>query len=229
MRKGMVIISITMLIFGLFACGKPDVMKNTDTERIMENTEEMTEAATTGEDIAEGTSATEDISQQTTERPEKETDAAAVDNRENSAADKKTGAASVDSRDSSVPDRETKDNADSSYFGTWKVTAYYMPGVSAMSVEDAESYLGKTCEYRADVFNGDGEVTDAPDYQEAVESAADFFADYRAAFESVGMTGDSVKRIEISNSYGFGCQFFIKDVDTILICQDGVFFEAVRQ
>lgn len=99
-----------------------------------------------------------------------------------------------------------------------------------MSAEDAEGYIGKTCEYSAEIFNGDGEVTDAPDYQEFVETESDFSINYRGAtFETLGITGDSVKQINVSNSYGFGCSFYVKDENTILICQDGVFFEAVRQ
>lgn len=230
MNKRMTIIYITMLICGLFACGKPAGKENTDTETTTENTEDMAKTAAAEEDTEEGTSATEGTGKETTEQEEKEFDADTVDNKKSSEADKKTSAASVDSEDGSTADKEPKDDSDNSYFGTWKVTAYYMPGVSAMSAEDAEGYMGKICEYLADVFDGDGEVTQAPDYQEFTETEADFSANYRGAtFESVGIAGDLVKQVNVSNSYAFGCSFYVKDASTILICQDGVFFEAVKQ
>lgn len=223
MKKRMAIIYITMLICGLFACGKPAGRENADTETTTENTEDMANTATAEEDTEEGTSATEGTGKETTEQAEKEFDADTVDN-------KKTSAASVDSEDGSTADKEPGNDSDNSYFGIWKVTAYYMPGVSAMSAEDAEGYMGKICEYSADIFEGDGEVTQAPDYQEFTETEADFSANYRGAtFESVGIAGDLVKQVNVSNSYAFGCSFYVKDASTILICQDGVFFEAVKQ
>lgn len=218
MDKWMKIIFLLILIGGLSACGKPAANENTDTAMTTENTEEMTEVITTEAVSEEEVLSTENISEGTVEAAGKET------------TEKETDTAATDSKGSSAADNETKDNSDSGYFGTWQVTAYYMPGISAMSAEDAEAYIGKTCEYSADLFNGNGEVTDAPVYQEFMEAESDFSANYRGAtFESLGITGDLVKLINVSNSYGFGCIFYIKDANTILICQDGVFFEAVRQ
>ena len=216
MRKGLAIIYITILFFGLSACVNPSVEENKDTGITTENTAEITETTMLQEDTEKADPVTEDISEEPEVTTEQQTE---LENDMVPAGSKESGTA----------EKKEEDRADESFFGTWKVTAYYIPGVSAMTLEDAQGYVGKVCEYSADAFNGDGEVTQTPDYQEFEETESDFAMDYRATFESVGLTGDSVKKIEISNSYGFGCQFFIKDADIILICQDGVFFEAVRQ
>ncbi|MGN0495423.1 MAG: hypothetical protein ACI4GW_04290 [Lachnospiraceae bacterium] len=125
---------------------------------------------------------------------------------------------------------ETESNLDGNYFGTWEVVKYYMPGVTALSKEEADGYIGKVCVYSEDSFTGDGAVTNAPDYQECEMTANDFSTYYGGiTFDSVGITADSVKQVNVSNAYDFGSSFYVTGTNTILISSDGVFFEAVRQ
>lgn len=132
--------------------------------------------------------------------------------------------------DSGVINKETKSNSYESYFGTWKVTKYYMPGINALSMEEAKGYIGKVCEYSEDTFTSDGAVTYQPDYQEFEETSDDFLTNYGGiTLSSIGITADSVKWVNINNSFDFGSSFYVKDDNTILISMDGVFFEAVKQ
>lgn len=211
MKKVMKMVFLAMVICGLSACKNAVTEDGTDAVVTTQSTSGVTEEVSTEEITTEAVQ-TEDVTSEEAEKQQEE-------NTDTSNSD-----------DDGFSNKETMGNSDGSYFGTWKVTAYYIPGISAMSSEDAEGYIGKTCEYSEDVFNGDGEVTDGPDYQEFECSAADFSASYKgAAFESVGIAGDSVKQVNVSNSYDFGCNFYVKDANTILITQDGAFFEAVRQ
>lgn len=62
------------------------------------------------------------------------------------------------------------------------------------------------------------------------QTADDFSANYGGiTLDSVGITADSVKQVNVSNAFDFGSSFYVKDANTILISSDGVFFEAVRQ
>jgi len=211
MKKVMKMVIMAMAVFGLTACGNTVTKGDTEEKVITESTSEETEQASTWEVTTEEITTENVTSEETKQQTEDDANAS-------------------DSENDGFSNKETMGHSDGSYYGTWKVTAYYIPGISAMSAEDAEGYIGKTCEYSEDVFNGDGEVTDGPDYQEFECTAADFSASYKgAAFEAVGITTDSVKQVNVSNSYDFGCNFYVKDANTILITQDGAFFEAVRQ
>ena len=212
MKKLFKVMMLTVAICGLTACGYVTVTnesKGTDEVKVedVEDSEEETEASST-EDATTKEETTEAANQQEDE----------------------TNAEADDGDDGGFTNKETKSNSDGSYFGTWKVTKYYIPGISALTNKEAEGYIGKICEYSEDVFTGDGAVTDAPDYQEFEQTADDFSANYGGiTLDSIGITADSVKQVNVSNAYDFGSSFYVKDANTILISSDGVFFEAVRQ
>lgn len=211
MKKSIKIMITAVLLCGLTACGDTTSLATKDTETMIGGIEKITEEAAT--DHAADEVSEEEETDAVTEQPQTE---------ENSMD-------AADSGKDGFSDKETMSHSDESYFGTWKITAYHMPGVSAISDTEAEGYIGKTCTYSADVFNGDGEVTDYPDYQEFEQTADDFTAAYKIALESIGITSETVKGVNVSNALGFGCNFLIKDEKTILITWDGVFFEAERQ
>lgn len=209
MKKSIKIMLIAAMVCGLTACGDTTALGTRDTEAMLEGMDKVMEEAVTDEASEEEGTAT------VTEQPQTE---------ENSME-------AADGGKDGFSNKETMSHSDESYFGTWKITAYYMPGVSAMSDEEAEGYIGKTCMYSADVFNGDGEVTDYPDYQEFEQTADDFAAGYnnKVTLESIGIGSTAVKGVNVSNALGFGCYFLVKDEKTILIMWDGVFFEAEKQ
>lgn len=128
-------------------------------------------------------------------------------------------------------DNESGSNAsDPGYYGTWKITRYYMPGITAMSKDEADGYVGMVLEYSADTFTYNGHANSDPDYSETEVTAEEFAANYGGAtFDSLGITSASVKQVDISNADDPGRSFFVKDANTLLINKDGVFFEAEKQ
>lgn len=128
-------------------------------------------------------------------------------------------------------DNESGSNAsDPGYYGTWKITRYYMPGITAMSKDEADGYVGMVLEYSADTFTYNGHANGDPDYSETEVTAEEFAANYGGAtFDSLGITSVSAKQVDISNADDLGWSFFVKDANTLLINRDGVFFEAEKQ
>lgn len=121
-------------------------------------------------------------------------------------------------------------DSDLSYYGTWKITRYYMPGITAMSKDEADGYVGMVLTYSTDAFVYNGNANDNPDYQEHELTAEEFASNYGGAtFDSLGITSASVKQVDISNADDLGWSFFVKDDNTLLINKDGVFFEAEKQ
>lgn len=128
-------------------------------------------------------------------------------------------------------DNESGSNvSDPGYYGTWKITRYYMPGITAMSKDEADGYVGMVLEYSTDTFTYNGHANSDPDYSETEVTAEEFAANYGGAtFDSLGITSVSAKRVDISNADDPGWSFFVKDANTLLINKDGVFFEAEKQ
>lgn len=128
-------------------------------------------------------------------------------------------------------DNESGSNAsDPGYYGTWKITRYYMPGITAMSKDEADGYVGMVLEYSTDTFTYNGHANSDPDYSETEVTAEEFAANYGGAtFDSLGITSAAVKQVDISNADDLGWSFFVKDANTLLINRDGVFFEAEKQ
>ncbi len=131
----------------------------------------------------------------------------------------------------SPADNESGSNAsDPGYYGTWKITRYYMPGITAMSKDEADGYVGMVLEYSTDTFTYNGHANSDPDYSETEVTAEEFAANYGGAtFDSLGITSVSAKQVDISNADDLGWSFFVKDANTLLINRDGVFFEAEKQ
>lgn len=128
-------------------------------------------------------------------------------------------------------DNESGSNAsDPGYYGTWKITRYYMPGITAMSKDEADGYVGMVLEYSTDTFTYNGHANSDPDYSETEVTAEEFAANYGGAtFDSLGITSVSAEQVDISNADDLGWSFFVKDANTLLINRDGVFFEAEKQ
>ena len=129
-----------------------------------------------------------------------------------------------------VGEESDGNDSDLSYYGTWKITRYYMPGITAMSKDEADGYVGMVLTYSTDAFVYNGNANDNPDYQEHELTAEEFASNYGGAtFDSLGITSSSVKQVDISNADDLGWSFFVKDENTLLINKDGVFFEAEKQ
>ena len=92
-------------------------------------------------------------------------------------------------------DKESNSNAsDPGYYGTWKITRYYMPGMTAMSKDEADGYVGMVLEYSAVTFTYNGHANGDPDYSENEVTADEFAGNYGGAtFDSLGITSVSVK------------------------------------
>lgn len=154
------------------------------------------------------------------------TDIATTQEESSEAVVEETGSEAANSADN-----ESDGNASNpGYYGTWKITRYYMPGITAMSKDEADGYVGMVLEYSADTFTYNGHANGDPDYSETEVTAEEFAANYGGAtFDSLGITSASVKQVDISNADDLGWSFFVKDANTLLISKDGVFFEAEKQ
>lgn len=118
-----------------------------------------------------------------------------------------------------------------SYYGTFRLTSCVFAPVCALSMEDARHYLNATVTYTADsAGNTLGESCDAPGYQEQTVTAEDFSAGYSGALalEDVNLSGQQVTSVTLADTGMFGCFFYVRGADSLVIPLDGAFFLAQR-
>jgi len=140
---------------------------------------------------------------------------------------------------------ETVSNSDNStdskeiektYFGQWQIVKELAFGpVSTYSSDEIKNLIGKRLTFSkesATCFGDNVEylskIAINPNYRRTVISKKDFEENYGVTFEMLGITRDSIIRIDASDAMENGSTFFIKDNDTLILSGGGVFFELKR-
>lgn len=122
------------------------------------------------------------------------------------------------------------------YDGDWvvkKVLAYGSAGT--YSKKDAEALIGQTLNFSEDaatIINdqpADSPSTyENPKYTEETVSESDFLTDFNMSFDKLGLSADSAALYAVSISGAVGCVLLVKDVNTMILCAGGAFFELAR-
>jgi bla regulator protein BlaR1 len=127
--------------------------------------------------------------------------------------------------------------AKEAFYGQWVIKQVLAYGPSGTySTEDAKGLVGKSLSFSADKATCFGDdpsaitkVASKPVYKKAVIINSDFTANYRMTFDKLGIKGDSIKEITVSDSKGAVCTFLIKDDNTLILVGGGTYFELVRK
>ncbi len=139
----------------------------------------------------------------------------------------------VQTADTDKEQSTTLDEAGSpSYYGEWQIVSCICTApVSALSNEEIEQILQTSLVYAEDSYIWNGNTLSSPEYTQSVQTAEDFASSYRErlTFADLGLDGDEIAAISIDNSDLLGNFFYVKDVDSLIICYEGVFFEALRK
>ena len=139
------------------------------------------------------------------------------------------GSESSETGEASDDEQETDYFA--SYYGTWEVKDYQSASVSTLSLEEMESFRGKTITYQADSILLDGENVTADDVAYETDLLTYDYDSLTEAYQAnLGEWWNNISEvtcvtIDSSESF-FGNQFFTADADTIWIYYEGVFFFA---
>jgi hypothetical protein len=119
--------------------------------------------------------------------------------------------------------------------GTWKVTGYSMPGITAMTEDEARAHEGQTVELGDAEALSNGERCAAPKYPVRSVDTEDFLAaEFNLPPESLKPVAgkDSITVVEISCDdapwTAFGSLVIEVDADHVLTPWDGAFFELER-
>lgn len=123
------------------------------------------------------------------------------------------------------------------YMGNWviKRAIAYAPA-ETYSKSDINSLIGKRLTFspqKATCF-GDSmsylnESVQNPMYSKSSVFKDDFQSQNKVTFDNLGVSGPTITMIEVKDSSGKGCIFYIKDNNTMILYGGGVYFEIDRE
>lgn len=114
--------------------------------------------------------------------------------------------------------------------GEWHVVGHAAPGISAMSSEEADGWLGTVARFSGDAVRFGRWSCEAPEYAEISFTESDFREGFRISGVALGITEDRV-------GYDISCSgadwvapgsWIIVDGERLLTTWDGVFFEMEK-
>lgn len=124
-------------------------------------------------------------------------------------------------------------NADINFYGDWVAAEWKMPGIGAMSAEEADGCVGETFTFEKDYAVCMGEKLENPRYAESTIKEEELSQRYRGvSFESLDISKDAVTAVEIENAPDtcrFGSMLYLADENTIYAEWEGVFLRLERK
>jgi hypothetical protein len=117
--------------------------------------------------------------------------------------------------------------------GSWAVIRHQAPGFSAMSKEEADSWVGKAAEYTNEKASFDGRECVSPVYKPRPMRGDEFYSGFRAAPESLGYEGGSIHIVEVycggSRWTNPGGTLVRVGKNKLFLFWDGIFFQLNQQ
>lgn len=199
------VIAATVISSGLLGCTNQNPNKTTnDTNKSISNSSETNKTGQTPSTSNSNDSKTEQI-QQTVQVP-----------RTNSSTNKNT--------------------VEETFYGQWQIKKVLASApVSTYSNDDIKTIVGKKLVFSKESANCFGDTTDAlnntavnPTYKKTVISKNDFETNNRVTFDKLGIKGDNITEIDVADTKGNGCTFFIKDNNTLILFGGGEYFKLSR-
>lgn len=132
--------------------------------------------------------------------------------------------------------KDVIENNEDVFYGSWVVKKAIESGrVSAYDDEGIKKIIGNIVTFDVNYVSYQNQILKNPTYQIEVVSKEDFFDGSYVSFEQLGIDSDFIVKVEISskdinqghllNRVGL---FFIQNKDTLILYDNGVFFELNR-
>ncbi len=114
------------------------------------------------------------------------------------------------------------------YYGGWIITKYIpTSGISAMTYEEAQDYVGMKMEFNSQYAKADGEIKYNPKYNIEVESEFDFLIGHRISPDELDKK-QPVLKVDIDEWINIGSLLIVKDSQTLITLWNGIYFELKR-
>ncbi|BFT31779.1 hypothetical protein D210916BOD24_29550 [Alteromonas sp. D210916BOD_24] len=117
------------------------------------------------------------------------------------------------------------------YEGTWIVTKAYQPGISALSLADAEHYLGRSVTYTSTSAKLDQIQCESPIYDSTTLSNNEFYHHFNASPQALGFSDDSITEVTLScdnGSENLGSTLVLQEDTLAYTVIDGTFLKLEK-
>lgn len=118
-------------------------------------------------------------------------------------------------------------------YGDWEIVGHRAPGISAMSPEEAERWVGGKASYSDSMATFTDESCDSPSYRSSSVTKEHLFQEYRVNPEALGIESTRITIVEVlckgEDWVAPGSVLVRKDQNTFFTPWDGVFFELERR
>lgn len=135
---------------------------------------------------------------------------------------------------SSEEDKQSKEI----FWGQWVIKKQLAYGhVRTFSSDDIKCMIGKKLSFSKEKASCFGEqvsdlnnMVDNPIYKKSVVSKSDFESGTRnyVTFDKLGIKSNSITEVNVNDSKGKGCLFYIKDNNSLILYGGGVYFQLDR-
>ncbi|MBN7576892.1 MULTISPECIES: lipoprotein [Clostridium] len=214
MKKIKIILSVAAILVTLSGCGNQKTQNNDN----QTNNDTTTEATT-------------DTSDNTTNSDSKNTD--------NNTETNKTASSSTHSKDTNVAveknnsstnnnsssqnnDKETS-NDEKSFYGNWEIKK--VAGYAKVSVGEKTSLIGLKISLSNNLATFGNESYNNPQYKMTNKTQNNMESEYKTILSKIGVSTDSIMQLNVSDKI----TLFIKDNNTLLYFDEGVFYEVKRE
>lgn len=123
---------------------------------------------------------------------------------------------------------------DKSYYGTWIIKKHVpTSNVSSLSKEDIGDYIGKKIIVDENQIVTSKETIKKPVFEEKTVTNSEFFENWRIQFRNIGVTGDTVTQVDVSNyknetANGIGSTFIVTNDNKTYTFIGGALFELEK-
>lgn len=117
------------------------------------------------------------------------------------------------------------------YQGQWTVNGFSFGAVSALSEDEAKSWLGKTVMYATTTATFEEAVCEHASYNITELTAQTFSQEYRTTLSALGIKDDTVKMLQVNCADGMvfpGSTLLQVNDTTAYLPWDGVFFKLEK-
>ncbi|WP_252224774.1 MULTISPECIES: hypothetical protein [unclassified Clostridium] len=230
MKRIYAIILILILSLGLISCTDKKVSSNnikednevsseSDNESNSANEKNTDELNENKNDVKEASS-NSDIAKNSTSNNSTSSTNNTASNRNESTSTKK------DSQD--VTKKVSNDKNEESFYGNWVIKE--VVGYSKVSGgSDPSSVINTKMSFSGDSATFGETYWKNPQYIINNENKEDLEYDYRTNFSKLGINKDSIVNVRVEGEKpNFQRNFFIKDDNTLIYCDEGVFYDVKR-